>query len=651
MREYFYSKEVKEIPRLPEEGSIDLTYRCNNNCRHCWIRIQPASPEKNNELSFDEIVRIVDDARKMGCHKWSISGGEPMLRSDFADIFDYLTKKSITFSINTNGTYITPKIAQLMKRRGSKMIVLYGATAEVHDNVTRNPGSFDAVMQGFSYLKEAQVCFTVQLIPMKDNYHQLKDMFKLARSLSPRVRIGADWLYLSACGDTKRNKEIMRQRLSPRIVIGELMKPNLCYEEEMIKEDGFRSSNVKRDARLFKSCISNKQGFHIDPYGKMSFCQYVIYSAHRYNLREGSFKECWEQFIPSLADKIKGGSEYLENCGSCELVLDCRCCPVFSYLEHRRYSAKVEYLCAVAKECRRYKEIWKKKHRRYYQIAGISIQVDSDLPITKNTFHEKFKYFEVEKPGNDKISIRHHFALPELNSRNLGKEVYRKTPWAIFKKDDSWLYLGISNPSGNTSPRRIAVFNLDHTKVRIYNSNKINWHRGKCCSLTLFASDRILVARILADREGCYIHSSGVIFEGKGLLFVGNSGAGKSIIARMLKNKAKILCDDQIIVRRHPEGFRIHGTWSNGEIPFVSSSSALLKAIFFLEKDEVNKIVPIYDNVEVVRKLLASLIRPLVDKDWWEKMLSLVEKISRGVSFYTLHFDKSGKIVDLLSKI
>ena len=64
----------------------------------------------------DELIKIVDEAREMGCRRWSISGGEPMLRADFVEIFDYITRKSVNYSLNTNGSLITPKIAQILKR-------------------------------------------------------------------------------------------------------------------------------------------------------------------------------------------------------------------------------------------------------------------------------------------------------------------------------------------------------------------------------------------------------------------------------------------------------------------------------------------------------------------------------------------------------
>src|SRR5512136_2280511 len=110
----------KRLPRLPLDGSLDLTYRCNNNCRHCWLWLPPNYSHAWEELSFAEIRHIVDEARRLGCQAWSISGGEPMLRPDFPDIFDYITRKSVNYSLNSNGTLITPGIASLLTRKGKK---------------------------------------------------------------------------------------------------------------------------------------------------------------------------------------------------------------------------------------------------------------------------------------------------------------------------------------------------------------------------------------------------------------------------------------------------------------------------------------------------------------------------------------------------
>jgi len=609
-----YTKIEKspKLPRLPFEGSLDLTYRCNNNCRHCWLRIPPDSGDKSKELSFDEIKRIAVEARSFGCRRWSISGGEPMLRDDFCEIFDFLITNSASYSINTNGTLITPKIAKLMKKPGTKMVALYGATAKTHDHITRNPGSFEATMRGFRYLKEAGTAFIVQIIPMKDNYHEFEDMIKVAESLSKHYRVGAAWLFLSAYGDNEVNNEIIRQRLDPKDVIN-LDKPDLSYDEDMLEQENPCSVSVCNDFML-SSCIMSRRDFHIDPYGKMSFCCFVKDSALRYDLRNGTFSQGWNDFIPSLSERIEVTKEYLDNCSSCEQRSNCRWCPVYGYLEHGRFGAKVDYLCKVAAENRKFKENWMRQHRRYYSIAGISIKVEADLPITDETFDHKFKKFEIEEPGDDAISIRHHFGLPDLKDKDLGREFYRKPPWAVYKKDGSWIYLGISPNNDDSSLHRTVVFNETHTKARIYNDKDEAFRKGGLHSLTMFPTDQILIARVLADREGCYLHSCGVIFEGKGLLFAGHSEAGKSTTATMLKGKAEVLCDDRIIVRKNENGFKIYGTWSHGDVPDISANSAPLEAILFLEKSGENKIIPITDKKEVTKRVLSVLIKPFVTR-------------------------------------
>ncbi len=654
---YLRSSPLSVMPRLPIEGSLDLTYRCNNNCLHCWLRISPGDRDMQaQELSLEEIRGIVDEARSMGCRRWSISGGEPMLRPDFPEIFDYITSHSASYSINTNGTLITPEIAVLMKKKGTKMVALYGATPEVHDRVTRNPGSFKATMRGFEYLKEAGAGFTVQLIPMRENYHQYPDMVALAKSLSPHYRVGAAWLYLSACSSEERNSEIAAQRLDPADVIS-LDNPNVSYEEHHEAVHSYQTdasedpSAAPSDDRLFARCIQGRRDFHIDPYGRMTFCSFIKDPGLRYDLRKGSFQEAWDEFIPSLADRIRGGKEYLDNCGSCDKRSDCRWCPVYAYLEHGRYGAKIDYLCKVAGEARAFKECWKRDHRRYYRIGGVIVLVESDLPITDGTFDSKFEQFRTEKPDGDMISIRHHFSLPDMDGRDLGKEVYRKAPWAIYRKGRSWIYLGISPTEGDPSLHRVAVFNDDHSRAEIYNDRDDIFLKGGLHSLSLFPSDQILLARILADRQACFMHSAGLIMDGRGLLFVGHSEAGKSTTVKMLKDRAEILCDDRNIVRLWPDGFRVHGSWSHGEVPLVSASSAPLNAILFLKKSDKNRLTPIEDRQEIIRRLMGCIIKPFVTADWWQKMMTLLEKMARGVPCYLMEFDKSGGIVAELEKL
>ncbi len=695
---------LKSFPRLPLKGELDITYRCNNRCRHCWLWMPHNAPEQKDELTFDEIRHIVDDARSMGCREWSVSGGEPMLRPDFQEIFDYITRKAVTYSLNTNGTLITPDIARLLKRKGSKMIALYGATAEVYDVVTRNPGGFDAVMQGIENLREAGVGFIVQLIPMRENFHQWDRMVCLAQSLSDNWRIGASWLHLSCSGNPERNREISEQRLSP-IETVELNKPDPSYDEWTSTSDsngqtevGEVSKNLcgsaaKGDDRLFTLCISGRRNFHIDPYGMMSWCSYIKDPALRFDLHRGTFRKGWEEFIPSCASSVTGGNEWRENCGFCEKRSDCHWCASYAMLETGRYSAPIPYLCAVADETLKFKEAWRIKHRRYFRIAGISVCVESDFDIDEARFKDEFTPFKAEGPGEDNVTIRHYFELPDIKGKDLGKEFYRRPPWAISLKNGFWIYKGISNIPGDPRLHHIAVFNNTYTRAAVYSppQEKERTLAEGWDSLSLLMTDQIWLIPLLANRNAVLLHSGAAIINSCGIIFVGHSEAGKSTTMEMLKSasgsctvygsrsgesiQCEILCDDRNIIRKwpalpalhksdanvygvqrgtdkqFPAGWRVHGTWSHGTTPDVSGSSAPLRAILFPEQAAINEIRPITDRKDAWKRLLATLIRPMVTSAWWKKELDVLEEIVNEVPCFTMHFDKSGEIVHHLAKL
>ncbi len=707
MPEYYKQQRLAQMPRIPLQGNLDLTYRCNNACRHCWLWLAPNAREQADELSFDEICRIADEARALGCREWSISGGEPMLRDDFPAIFDTLTRRETRFlgengflrySLNTNGTLITPKIAQLLKRKGNKMIALYGATAETYDRVTRHAGGFELALAGFRYLQEAGAGFTVQLIPMRDNWHEWEQMQALAQSLSRHWRVGAAWLYKSAYGSPARNAEIDRQRLDPRDVI-ELNMPDMSSDLSLRAErsnpqhgDAEIASHkplamTECDDRLFAQCIAVRRDFHIDPYGGMTFCSFIKDPALRYDLRRGTVREAWEKFIPSCADKVRGGDEWRAHCGNCEKRADCRWCAVYAYLETGRYSAAIPYLCAVADEARAFKANWLTGHRRYFRIAGITVRVESDLNFDAIKFKDELAAFAVDGPGDDNVTLRHYFELPDLKGKDLGEELYRKPPWAISRqKNGAWIYRGISPDNRDDSLHRVAVFDADHTHGTIYSLprdlkhiRKDGWH-----SLSLFPTDQIWLAPLLANRNAVLLHSAAAIVDGQGLLFVGHSDAGKSTTMELLKAargegetgrqgdkeirgaglQVEILCDDRNVIRKWdsspisnpqspipnlqspiPGGWRVHGTWSHGTTADVSPASAPLAAILFLQKMEENAIISIDDRRDIRRRLLACVVRPMVTADWWHKTLDLIEQMARQVPCYVMRFDQSGAIV------
>ena len=117
--------------RIPLSFDIEITARCNNNCRHCYINL-PAddSESRDAELTVREIRKLAEEAVSLGSLWCLISGGEPLLREDFDEIYVSLKKAGLLVSVFTNATLITDDHIRLFKKFPPRDIevTVYGVT-------------------------------------------------------------------------------------------------------------------------------------------------------------------------------------------------------------------------------------------------------------------------------------------------------------------------------------------------------------------------------------------------------------------------------------------------------------------------------------------------------------------------------------------
>jgi MoaA/NifB/PqqE/SkfB family radical SAM enzyme len=126
-----FGVKLQKIGRFAMGGTIEITPRCNLKCVHCYVA---HCNWPHDILTFDEICKIIDDLVKQGCLWISFTGGEPLLRPDFIDIYTYAKKKGLFVVLLTNGTLITPEIADYLSIYTPRFveISLYGATKRVY---------------------------------------------------------------------------------------------------------------------------------------------------------------------------------------------------------------------------------------------------------------------------------------------------------------------------------------------------------------------------------------------------------------------------------------------------------------------------------------------------------------------------------------
>jgi|Deesub1362B_J571_1020462.scaffolds.fasta_scaffold00002_748 hypothetical protein len=285
---------------------------------------------------------------------------------------------------------------------------------------------------------------------------------------------------------------------------------------------------------------------------------------------------------------------------------------------------------------------------KYYQIGGITIQVEADLPFNENTFDEKFKHFVTSEPGKERVVIRHHFSFPPLEEEKIGQKVYEFPPWLIRQAGDKWYYFGYS-PWERKKLYLLAIISRDFTQVDVFHQDARAFLQGRLPALTAFPTDQILLAQVFPRLHGAYFHGAGVILEERGLIFLGHSGRGKSTITRFFIHQpaAKILCDDRIILRRQQKEWRLYGTWSHGEIPLVSPDSAPLAGLFFLKKARKNRLLPLESPFEVFKRLIDLLVKPHPSAEWWDRVTDVCQNLAYEIPAYELEFDLSGDVVKL----
>jgi radical SAM protein with 4Fe4S-binding SPASM domain len=324
--------------RTPLEGSIELTFRCNLRCAHCYVN-EPSGDlwAKRQELTLAEITRIADEVVDLGCLWMLLTGGEPLLRPDFTGIYLQMKRKGLLVCLFTNGSLITPRIADLLAEWPpvDLEISIYGSTQTVHERVTGVPGSYRQCIRGIELLLERKVHPRLKTIPMTLNCADMEGMRALATAYGLQFR----WDPLVNCRvDGASGPKALRLRADQIVALDQQDPKRVAeFRKEFAKEELAGSS-----PDVF-NCNAYRHGFHIDPYGNLLPCMMVRWPS--YSLRESSFRQGWYEAFPAMRNRRRAKSL---PCDTCRLAAACEYCVGWAQVETGDPQGKVPFLCEVA---------------------------------------------------------------------------------------------------------------------------------------------------------------------------------------------------------------------------------------------------------------------------------------------------------------
>ncbi|GAB6036954.1 heme b synthase [Fundidesulfovibrio butyratiphilus] len=318
----------------------EITRRCNLACKHC--RAEAHFAPYPGELTNAQARALIDTFPEVGEPIVIFTGGEPLMRPDWADLVSYANAKGLRCVMAPNGTLVDEDNATLMKEVGVMRcsISIDGPEAATHDAFRGVPGAFDEALQGIEHLKRAGIEFQINTTVTKSNLHNFKRIFELAQSL------GAEAWHIFLLVPTGRGAELESQIISPQEyeeVLGwfyDFRKTTSMHLKATCAPHYYRIMRQRARAEglavtpdtfgldaMTRGCLGGVGFCFISHSGVVQPCGYLELDCG--NVLQTRFPELWAN--TEWFRKFRDQSAYLGKCGPCEYHKVCGGCRARAY--------------------------------------------------------------------------------------------------------------------------------------------------------------------------------------------------------------------------------------------------------------------------------------------------------------------------------
>ncbi len=304
---------------IPLSVQLDLTYRCNERCVHCYL-----DHDDHGEMTTPEIRSLLDQLAEAGVFFLTMSGGEILLRKDLFDILEYARALLFCVKLKTNAILIREHQADRIRSLGvdSIQISIYSHRPEIHDAITKVPGSLRRSLDAIRFLRAQGLKVIIANVLMLQNIHDYPGVKALAADLGvaftidPTItpRMDGDRSILSL----NINQASLRQVFRDEALVGNVEE--FCAPPKQADED---------DLDVLP-CSAGHSACYVSPYGDVYPCvQFPLPSG---NVRRTPFLDIWRH-SDQLNEVRSIRTRDLPSCSRCVHVVGCTRCPGLAYME------------------------------------------------------------------------------------------------------------------------------------------------------------------------------------------------------------------------------------------------------------------------------------------------------------------------------
>ena len=345
---------------IPLTGNFELTTRCNFNCKMCYVH----DNSQPDALTAADWLAVAKEACDAGMVFALLTGGEPMLRKDFPEIYRGIKKMGVLISINSNGASLTDELLELFRKDPPLRInvTLYGGSNSTYRRLCGVP-AFDTVVSNIRKLRAAGIQVRVNASITPDNREDIAAIFRTGRELDvpvkattymfPPVRVNGgqfgdaparfSWEDAARYMVTCREQYMTTEQLTA-LGEGELPpEPDECV-------DG-TGEHVK--------CRAGRSTFWVTWDGRMLPCG--MFPVEGYSIREMGFTKAWERVKTYIGTLTLPAS-----CTDCPDRKRCTVCAASALCETGSTDKRPAYICNMTREIHRYtREKYPKKETRH----------------------------------------------------------------------------------------------------------------------------------------------------------------------------------------------------------------------------------------------------------------------------------------------
>jgi len=304
---------------VPLSVHLDVTYRCNERCEHCYLE-----HDDHGEMTTPEIRSLLGQLEQSGVFFLTVSGGEPLVRRDCFEILEVARSLGFNVKLKTNAILIKEREARRLRSFGVEQVQVsvYSDRPEVHDAITKVPGSLLRTVAAIRFLKAQGLKVTVANVLMKSNFQDSAGVRALAAELGAQFTLDPT---ITPMLDGHRSP--LRLRIVANQVRSVFRDSNLVGDV-----DAFCAPPppVDDETREGFPCSAGHTACYISPYGDVYPC--VQFPLPCGNVRKETFLNIWKNSSQLREVRTIRGKD-LPTCSSCSHLGTCTRCPGLAYME------------------------------------------------------------------------------------------------------------------------------------------------------------------------------------------------------------------------------------------------------------------------------------------------------------------------------